>query len=207
MIKKTFRIRDETGAWIEKGAKSRQMGESEFLDMVATWPAPTQEGTTVVRPERTAWIAEELELPNGLLKIAREGDGLPVAFVRAKVTAAWVPIDWKKLEALNVEVQGLRRDKLNEEVLTLRTKRAKIEKGMSLAARTQLELQKDIAEPAGKDFPKWCTRCRVTVETPEELETHKAYGCLVRELEPGELEGRPSSERPKVWTGSRYETR
>ena len=36
MIKKTFRLKDETAKWIQEGAKEHKIGESEFLDYAAT---------------------------------------------------------------------------------------------------------------------------------------------------------------------------
>jgi hypothetical protein len=189
------RVNPSTKDWIESQSEDRGLGTGEFLDLVATWPMPTQEGEKVERPEegKRVLVAEEIELPNGLLKITRDEEGLPVAFVRAKAGAAWLPINWKRLEELNVEVQGLKADKLKKEVekLTLVNKKqgivnSRLLAGLPPAARTEFEMQKDQAQtPAG--WPKWCMNCRVSVETPEELESHRAAGHSVRDLEPGEL--------------------
>jgi len=176
-IKKTFRMKDETARWFEKGAKDRGLTESEFADLVATWPSPSAEAQSPA-PEKRTVIAEELELPNGLLKIARDrgdGDGLPVGFVRARrltpdgKEAGWVPINWKQLEALNAEIQGLKKDKLSEEVKMLKARRTTLVHRMNVGARTELAMEDDTA----KADKYWCAKCRVTAETPDEITAHR----------------------------------
>lgn len=195
-IQKAYRILPSTVDWIKKGAKARGLGVGDYLDLVATWPVPgsvkeevAEKSTTPETPERMVLVAEELELPNGLLKIVRdpEEDGLPVAFVRSRVSDGWKRVDWKRLHELDVEVQGLKRDKLAEEVKRIRATRVKIETRLPPGAQNILAMEKDVAEPQGHDFPKWCMNCKVTVESPEELEEHRRVGHSVRELEPGEL--------------------
>jgi hypothetical protein len=174
MVKKTFQIKEETAKWIGKGAKERNIWLGEFLDLVATWPSPGAEAQAPATEKLTV-IAEELELSNGLLKITRDDDGLPVGFVRAKRFApggkeeGWVPINWKQLEALNAEVQGLKRDKLAEEVKMLKTRRTTLVHRMTVGARTELAMEDDTAKP--DKF--WCVKCRVTAETPDEIAAHR----------------------------------
>lgn len=127
-------------------------------------------------PEKLTTIAEELELPNGLLKITRD-DGLPVGFVRARASDGWTRIDWRKLEVLNVEDQGLERDKLSEEMKRIRAARVKVENRLPASAKHPLD-----QESGRADVPNWCRKCRVSLETRGDLETNKAQ-CGVGLLE------------------------
>ena len=201
MIKKTLRVKDETAEFIERGAKAREIGEGEFLDLVAqSWRAGGE--TEQKAPEKIVTIAEELELPNGLLKIARDPEGLPEGFVRAKISESWAKIDWKRLEKLNVEVQGLKKDKLQKEVERLDIANRKALNRAPPGVRHSIEMEKDTAE-AGGFVRQWCIRDRITIDSPEELEAHKASGCTIRELEPGELWEAQSHGR--VWKGAGFD--
>ena len=193
MIRKTLRLKDETGKWIEKEAKAHGLDQSEFIDLVATWPPPSQEGTKIVRSNGSPFIAEALELPNGLLKIERDDDGLPVAFVRSKEKDAWLPMNWKRLEALNVEVQGLKRDKLVKEVEKLAIGNAKATGRLPPGARNILEQSRDTAEPGEFEW-LFCVNCKQMIQTPEDLDYHKAQKHMIREPDPIEIQ--------EVWPGA-----
>ena len=178
MRKPTFRITDEAAKVLESRAKRRDLGLSKYLELVLSWPETEPgEGGEEKAPEKLTTIAEELELPNGLLKIARDEEGLPEGFVRAKVSAGWTKIDWRKLALQDVEFQGLKRDKLAEEVKKIRASRMRIENRLPASARHQLNEEEDRAE-----VPNWCKKCRVSLTTRDELEAHK-QGCGVGSLE------------------------
>lgn len=186
-MKKNYHVKEGTAKWIEKGARDRKIWPGEFLDIVALSWNPNGEAIQTPVPEKITTIAEELELTNGLLKIAREDEGLPEGFVRAKITDAWKKVDWKKLEALSVEVQGLKRDKLRleaeklkEETGLLHMRAVKVKNGLPMTVRNELAMEDDTASPDGI---LWCSRCKVTAESREEIESHKKMGCS-RYLEP-----------------------
>lgn len=178
---RSYRILPETKEWIKRGAKARGLGVGEFLDVVATWPVPGSEAEEVrekeEEKEKVVTVAEELELSNGLLKITRDEDGLPVAFVRSKPTEGWKVVDWKRLRELDVEVQGLKRDKLQEEVKRIRVSRLKMEGRLTASERHTMNEEEDRAE-----VPNWCRKCRVTIETRAELQAH-TQSCGVNSLE------------------------
>jgi|GEM_PF-5685441 hypothetical protein len=226
MKKLSVRVKDETWDWIRKGAKERKEREGEFLDYAAARGLRLSEegkesessGTGEVRV-----IGEELELKNGLLRITRDTDGDPIGWARVRTTRPdgseepWTEVDWKKLEALNVEMQGLKRDKLAHEVELQKKRQEKLVKEIEklaisntrsrnrlpVGARNELEMGKDVASE-GSGFPKWCLTCKVTVDTPEELEKHKTANCRVRDLDSGELWTGHDGRGGVVWKGSHF---
>ena len=100
------------------------------------------------------------------------------------------------------ETNALKKDKLKEEIRKLKIENARKYGKLPPGVMHSLEEEKDTAD-TGAGFPKWCLNDRVTVESPEELEAHKAAGHSVRELEPGEL-WEPPSKKGKIWTGPGY---
>lgn len=178
----------------EVEAKVKKMNLGQYFDFLMARGQPISEGEkpTGEGPEKVTVIAEELELPNSLLKITRDTDGQPVGWVRPRTTRPdgseepWVEVDHKKLRELNVEIQGLTRDRLardvqkrDEEIKTMRARRTAFIHRMPVGARTELAIEDDTAKP--DKF--WCRKCRVTVETPEEIAAHRKL-CGEEWLEP-----------------------
>lgn len=121
------------------------------------------------------YIAEELETADHLLRIARDPEGLPVGFVRAKSGDAWQPVNFRRLADINEEVQGLKRDKLAEEVKRIRVQRVAVENRLPVGVRAQYD-----AENANAPEILYCSNCRRLVDTFGMEESCRAAGHTFR---------------------------
>jgi hypothetical protein len=128
----------------------------------------------------TKWAekAGGLELKEALQRMIDAFAAAPETATQAKGAAAALD---KMTELTGVELllKQAKLAKLREETRYLHTRNVRIEKGLPVGVKTELALEQDTAKPERL----WCLNCRVTADTPEEIQAHKSFGHILENAE------------------------